>query len=345
MGPLTKVKRSRLEAWSTTGLVFLLMLAMVCTVFAQDQESAALSQEPLPFTWGKPSPVLEIGLGAYFSRGWDSWQISFPSTRGTGRSALDFKDLDGTLPYASLVLSHPQSLVGLTILVGSGSGAKGSGRDSDYLSGGLTYEALMDVSSDTTFWSADLQTTVSSASETLWYLKPFAGWQQYREKLKLTNGRWTTLQGVPADQPILGLDSCYEFNWEALRLGLSGGIDFIRIPRPGLQQVGIKASFALFPYTRYRGEGRWNLRADLNQDPSFAHRAETTGWGGGEALLGLVYRPWVCLEVEGGARFFFFQATDGTGVAYVSDGTTTASRLDDAKSERVGFYLQITGRF
>ena len=345
MGPLTKVKKSRWDSWGYPGLGLLLVLAMACTVFAQDQESAALSKEPLPFTWGKPSPVLELGLGAYFSRGWSSWQISFPTIQGTGRSVLDFKDLDSALPYATLVLSHPRSLVGLTIMVGSGSGAKGSGRDSDYLFGGLTYDALMDVSSDTTFWSADLQTTFSSDSATLWHLKPFAGWQQYREKLKLTNGRWTSLRGIPADQPILGLDSRYESNWEALRLGLSGGIDFIRIPRPWLQQAGIKASFALYPYTRYRGEGRWNLRADLNQDPSFAHRAETSGWGGGEALLGLIYRPWVHLELEGGARYFFFQAQDGTSVGYVSDGTTTVSRLDKAKSERVGFYLQITGRF
>ena len=345
MGPSTKVKKSRLASWGYTSFLGLLVLALACTVFAQDQESAVLSNEPLPFIWGKPSPLLEIGLGAYFSRGRSSWQISFPSNQGTGRSVLDFNDLDSVLPYAYLILSHPRSLVGLTIIVGSGSGAQGSGRDSDYLFGGLTYDALMDVSSDTTFWSADLQTTFSSASGTLLHLKPFAGWQQYREKLKLTNGRWTTLRGVPADQPILGLDSRYEFNWEALRLGLSGGIDFIRTPRPWLQQVGIKASFALFPYTRYRGEGRWNLRADLKQDPSFAHRAETSGWGGGDALLGLVYRPWVHLEFEGGARYFFFQAQDGTNVTYVSDGTTTVSRLDEAKSERVGFYLQITGRF
>ena len=61
--------------------------------------------------------------------------------------------------------------------------------------------------------------------------------------------------------------------------------------------------------------------------------------------MGLVYRPWVHLEFEGGARYYFFQAKDGTSVSYVSDGTTTVSRLDEAKSERVGFYLQITGRF
>jgi hypothetical protein len=345
MGPLTKVKRSRLDSWGSTSLALLLVLAMSCTVFAQDQESAAPAKDPFQLTWGKPSPVLEMGIGAYFSRGWSSWQIGFPSSQGTGRSVLEFKDLDSVLPYAFLALSHPRSLVGLTVMFGSGRGAKGSGRDSDYLFGGLTHDALMDVSSETTFWAADLQTTFSSDSGTLWYLKPFAGWQQYREYLKLTNGRWTTLRGVPSDQPILGLDSRYEFNWEALRLGLSGGIDFIRIPRPWLQQVGIKAAFAWFPYTRYWGEGRWNLRADLNQDPSFSHRAETTGWGGGEALLGLVYRPWVHLEFEGGARYFFFQAQDGTSVSYVSDGTTTVSRLDEAKSERVGFYLQFTGRF
>ena len=345
MGASIKVKKSRLDSWGYAGLALLLLLAVASTGFAQDQESVASSNEPLPFTWGKPSPLLEIGLGAYFSRGWSSWQISFPSAQGTGRSVLDFKDLDSVLPYASLTLSHPRSLIGLTVLIGSGSGAKGSGRDSDYLSGGLTHDALMDVSSDTTFWSADLQTNFSSASGTLWHLKPFAGWQQYREKLKLTNGRWTTLRGAPTDEPILGLDSRYEFDWEALRLGLSGGIDFIETPRPWLQQVGIKASFALYPYTRYSGEGRWNLRADLKPDPSFAHRAETSGWGGGEALLGLVYRPWVHLEFEGGARYFLFQAQDGTNVTYVSDGTTTVTRLDEAKSERVGFYLQITGRF
>ncbi len=334
-----------MDSWAYPVLGILLVLTMARTAFAQDLESAALSQEPLPFTWGKPSPVLEIGLGAYFSRGSSSWQISFPTTQGTGRSALNFKDLDSVLPYAFLAVSHPQSLIGLAVTAGSGSGSNGSGRDSDYLSGALTSDAVMDVSSDTNFWSADLQTTFSSTSGTLWFLKPFVGWQQYREKLKLTNGRWATLRGVPFNQPILGLDSRYEFNWEALRLGLSGGIDFIRIPRPWLQQVGIKASFALFPYTRYRGEGRWNLRADLNQDPSFAHEAETTGWGGGEALLGLVYRPWVHLELEGGARYFLFRAQDGTSVTYLSDGTTTVSRLDEAKSERVGFYLQLTGRF
>jgi hypothetical protein len=345
MGASGKVKKSRLDSWGYTGLGLLLLLAMAGTGFAQDQESPPPSKEPLPFSWGKPSPMLEIGLGAYFSRGWSSWEISFPTTQGTGRSVLDFKDLDSVLPCASLTLAHPRSLVGLTVIIGSGSGAKGSGRDADYLFGGLTHEALMDVSGDTTFWSADLQTTFSSTSGTLWHLKPFAGWQQFREELKLTNGRWTALRGVPADQPILGLDSRYEFNWEALRLGLSGGIDFIETPRPWLHQVGIKAAIALYPYTRYRGEGRWNLRADLDQDPSFAHRAETSGWGGGEALLGLVYRPWVHLEFEGGARYFLFQARDGTNLTYVSDDTTTVTRLEEAKSERVGFYLQISGRF
>jgi hypothetical protein len=345
MGPSIKVKQSRRDSWRRLSFCVLLALAAVFPAFAQDQEAAVPPKGPLPFSWGKPSPILEVGLGTYFSRGQGSWQISFPTTRGTGRSVLDFKELDSIIPYASLVLSHPRSLIGLTILYGSGSGVRGGGRDMDFFPGGSTNDAATDVSSQTTCWSADLHTTFSSASGILWHLKPFAGWQQYREQVTLTNGRWTTLRGIPADQPIFGLDSRYKFNWEVLRLGLSGGIDLLKAPQPWVQQWGIKASFALFPYTRYYGEGRWNLRADLNQNPSFAHRAETTGWGGGEGLLGIVFRPGVHLELEGGVRYYFFQVKDGTDVTYFSNGTGTVSGLDEAQSERVGFYLQITGRF
>jgi hypothetical protein len=321
------------------------MLAMAGPGFAQEQEPAAQETGPLQIAWGRPAKIFETGIGAYFSRGQGSWQISFPTAQGTGRSVLDFKDLDSVIPYAALVLSHPRSLFGLTVMIGTGRGTKGNGRDSDFLTGGLTFDALTDVSSDTTFWSADLQTTFSSTSGTLWFLKPFAGWQQYRETVTLTNGRWATLRGVPSDQPIPGLDSRYEFDWEALRLGLSGGIDFLETPRPWGRQVGIKAAFALFPYARYRGEGRWNLRADLRKDPSFAHRGETTGWGGMEGLLGVFYRPRVCLELEAGARYYTFQVKDGTSVTYFANGSTAVSRLDEVKSERVGLYLQITGRF
>ena len=345
MRPSTKVKKSRLASRGYTLFLGFLMLAMAGPVFAQEQEPTAPETGPLRIAWGRPAKVFETGVGAYFSRGQGSWQISFPTTQGTGRSMLDFKDLDSVIPYAALVFSHPRSLIGLTIVVGSGSGNKGNGRDSDFLTGGLTFDALTDVSSDTTFWSADLQTSFASRSGTLWVLKPFAGWQQYREKVTLTNGRWTTLRAVPSNQPILGLDSRYEFNWEALRLGLSGEIDFLATPRSWGQQVGIKTSFALFPYTRYSGEGRWNLRADLMKDPSFAHRAETAGWGGMEGLLGIFYRPWVHLEFESGVRYYNFQVKDGTSVTYFSNGSTTPARLDEVKSERVGLYLQITGRF
>jgi hypothetical protein len=345
MGPSTKVKKSRRNSWSLPSICLLLALAAAFPAFAEDPEPTAPLKDPFPISWGRPSPVLDVGLGAYLSRGQGSWQISFPTTRGTGRSVLDFKELDSIIPYAALVLSHPRSLIGLTVLYGSGSGAGGGGRDTDFFPGGSTFDAVTDVSSETTFWSADLHTTFSSASGTLWYLKPFAGWQQYREKVTLTNGRWTTLRGIPTDQPIFGLDTRYEFNWDALRLGLSGGIDFLKTPQPWIQQWGIKAAFALFPYIRYYGEGRWNLREDLRKDPSFAHQAETTGWGGGEGLLGIIYRPGVHLELEGGVRYYFFQVKNGTDITYFSNGTTTVSGLDEAQSERVGFYLQITGRF
>ncbi|MBI5586488.1 MAG: hypothetical protein HY892_21975 [Deltaproteobacteria bacterium] len=312
---------------------------------AQSQEPAAPPGEPATVRWGRPSPMAELGLGTYFSRGENSWQISFPTTAGTGRSALEFKDLDGVVPFASLTLRHPQSLVGINLLAGSGNLSGGRGTDSDYINGGLLLQSRMDVSGDLTFWSADLETTISGFWGRPWYLRPFLGWQQHEEKLRLTNGQWTTILGVPASQPILGLDSRYEFNWEAVRLGLQGGLDFITRPEPGLQQLGLKGSFAFFPYLYYRGEGRWNLRPDLKQDPSFVHEAEKTGWGGWDGLLGLYYRPWDFLEFEGGARASYFKITDGTDTIHLSDNSTLSTGLDRAESWRYGLYLKLTGRF
>lgn len=116
----------------------------------------------------------------------------------------------------------PQAIIGLNLLVGSGNLTRGNGRDSDYLDGGLYLDSRMEVSGEVTFWSADLQTTFSGYSGYSWHLKPMVGWQHYQEQLKLTNGRWTTIRGLPASQPLYGLDSRYDLNWDGLRLGLRG---------------------------------------------------------------------------------------------------------------------------
>jgi hypothetical protein len=323
----------------------LVMMAVVEPTLAQNAESAVSPGEPFPIIWGRPGPVAELSLGTYFSRGENSWQISFPSTAGIGRSVLDFKELEGIIPVASLTLRHPQSLLGLNLQAASGSLQRGSGTDADYLYGGLYLESRMDVSGDLTFWTADLETTFSGFYWRPWYVKPFFGWQQQQEKLRLTNGQWAVIRGVPGRQPLYGLDSRYEFHWEAVRLGLQGGLDFITLPEPGLRQLGLKASFAFFPYLRYRGEGRWNLRSDLRQDPSFVQDGETTGWGGWDGLLGLYYRPWDILEFEVGARASSFKITDGNDTIHLSDHTALSADLDRAESWRYGLYLKITGRF
>jgi hypothetical protein len=323
----------------------MLILCALGPVAAENPEPARSPGDPGAFRWGRPSPVWELGLGTYFSRGESSWQIGFPSGNGRGRSVLDFQDLDGVVPLASLTLRHPQSLLGLNLQAASGNLNGGSGTDSDYLSGGLDLQSRMEVSGELTFWSADLETTFSGVWGYPWYLKPFVGWQQQQEKLRLTNGQWQIIRGLPDRQPLYGLDSRYEFNWEAVRLGLQGGLDFITRPEPGLRQLGLKASWAFFPYLRFRGEGRWNLRPDLKADPSFVQEAEITGWGGWDGLLGLYYRPWDLLEFEGGARAVYFKVTEGRDLVYLSDNTALSADLDRAESWRYGLYLKVTGRF
>lgn len=109
--------------------------------------------------------------------------------------------------------------------------------------------------------------------------------------------------------------------------------------------MGLKASFAFFPYLRYQGEGRWNLRQDFRQDPSFRHQSETKGWGGWEGLLGLYYRPGARFEFEVGARAWFFRTQDGTDTTFFSDNTSISTPLDRAETWRIGLYFQLTGRF
>jgi hypothetical protein len=343
---LLKVKKGRRCLLTALAAIWVLLAwAAPGPAAAQDREATASPGEPASVRWGKPSPVAELSLGTYFSRGENSWQTGFSTATGPGRSVLEFKDLDGATPFASLTLRHPQSLVGINLSAGSGSLSGGRGTDSDYLNGGLFLQSQTAVSDDLTFWSADLETTFSGFWGRPWYLKPFLGWQQHQEKLRLTNGQWTIIRGLPDRQPLFGLDSRYDFNWEAVRLGVQGGLDLITRPENGLRQLGLKASCAFFPYLRYRGEGRWNLRSDLKPDPSFVHEAEQTGWGGWDGQLGLDYRPWEFLEFEGGVRAGYFKITDGTNTIHLSDNTALTTDLDRAETWRYGLYFKITGRF
>lgn len=312
---------------------------------AEETPTSSLPPVRRGLIWGQPSNVVDIGLGYLFSRSNSSWTISFPERFGRGQSVLEFNEVSGGIPVLYLDINHPNSYVSLCLQYGTGQNLTGEGIDSDYLYGGLYYQSRFDISGDRSFWSADLQTTFSFSPPSRWVIKPFIGWQHSEEKLTMTNGQWTVLDGWGTSLPIFGLNSSYNFSWNALRMGVKGEMDFGPPRQPGINPFRLKTQLALFPYIQYEGQGVWNLRDDFRQDPSFSHEANNFGALGLDGVVSLVYRPLKALEIEGGARITYFYVKDGTDTTYFSDNYVAQVDLDEVKTFQAGLFLKITGRF
>jgi hypothetical protein len=329
-------------------LLFTLLVFLSTGFSAVAAEGTPSSSSPgwgKSLTWGRPSNLVDIGLGYLFSTSSTSWEISFPDQHGRSRSVLDFKEINGGIPIVFLDIHHPDSYASLSFQYGTSRGLKGEGTDSDFLSRRLDFKSRFDVSGETTFWTADLQTAFSFTSKPGLTFKPFIGWQHYSENLNLINGRWIIIENRENSTPIIGLDSHYDFNWDALRVGLKGDLDLANSRQPGISPLKLKAHLALFPYMRYRAEGVWNLRDEFRKDPSFSHEADNFGLLGMDGAISLVSRPLKFLEIEGGVRLSYFYVQDGTDTTFFSNNTVSKSDLDQAETLQAGLFIKITGRF
>jgi hypothetical protein len=312
---------------------------------AEETLPPSTPQKSRYLTWGRPSNIVDIGLGYLYSSSTSSWEISFPDQNGRSRSTLEFKGISGGIPFLLLDIHHPNSYASLCFQYGKGQGLKGDGTDSDFLSSGLLHRSQFDANEDRTFWTADIQTTFAFTSHPRFVFMPFLGWQHFEEHITMTNGLWTTLFGKETNTPIIGLNSRYDFNWDALRLGIRAEVALANTRQPGINPLRLKTHLALFPYMHYRGSGVWNLRDDLRKDPSFSHEADNFGFLGMDGAISLVYQPLKFLEIEGGGRASYFYAQDGTDTTYFSNNSVARVSLDEAKSLQIGLFLQITGRF
>jgi hypothetical protein len=312
---------------------------------AEEALYPATPEKRWSLTWSRPSNMVDIGLGYLFSNSNCSWEISFPDQNGRSRSVLDFKGMSGGIPIVFLDINHPNSYASLSFQFGKGQDINGEGTDSDYLSTGLYHRSRFDVSDETSFWTADIQAAFSFTSQPRWVFKPFIGWQHYEEKINMTNGLWTTISSRDTNTPITGLNSHYDFSWDALRVGIKSEVALANTRESGIKPLRLKAHLAVFPYMHYKGTGVWNLRDDLKKDPSFSHEADNFGVLGMDGAISLVYQPLKFLEIEGGGRRSYFYVQDGTDTTYFSNNTVANVTLDEAKALQFGFFLKVTGRF
>jgi|GEM_PF-2136251 len=311
----------------------------------EDRPKDNQQEEVRSIRWGADREIVRFGLGYYGFSGESSWRIGFTDTYGYGASTLAFKDQKGGMALFSLEIAHPQGKVAVGLQGGTGRIRGGGGTDTDFLNGSLYFQSRFETSGDAAFWAVDLRTAWTTPISPRWVIQPFLGWVHYRDEMRLSNGVWTTLYGRMTDRPFAGLDSRYTFCWDALRLGLIGEGDLAAPDPRGVVPFRLTGHFSVFPFVHYRGSGIWNLREDLRQDPSFTHEVDQGGLLGVEGALSLVYRPLPWLALEGGGRLFYGYARSGRDRTYFSNGTIGEADLEEVQTFRIGFFLQMNGRF
>lgn len=339
--PFRKVGYGLMKAW-----LLILFLADVSKAYPLGEKGTTPPAGPvIQWTQLQSSNYLDIGMGYLFSRGTCSWEISYPDRSGRSKSSLDFTGNPSAIPFLFLDLKHPDSTLALSFQFGKGGTGGGEGADSDYTSESLHLRSEFDLAIDTLFWIIDIQSAYASPSYPRWVLKPFLGWQHYEEKVRMRNGRWTILYGVGSNQPLAGLGSRYDFNWDVLRLGIKGEVNLLQPVSPTIAQLKLKNTLAVFPLIHYRGKGTWNLRDDLNQDPSFIHEGDNLGFMGLDWGISLAFRPLEWLEFEAGGRLFYFSVQNGSNSTFFSNNTSAIVTLEEAKALRLGLFFQIMGSF
>jgi len=310
--------RSRL----TLFFILIILLFFVSTGFAGDSISVF------------------VGTKEWLSTGDNKWNIA-GNTSGTSPnvlSELEYMGLDSMVTeiYGGLLVGNRGVL---TIGYGFGSMDGGTYRDSDYLSdnrqdmfslstGKSKGEDLNSLYYMRVDYKYRLYTNQSQRGHGERYLDILFGYQKWHEDITFTDG----VQEVGGTLgSFSGLNSRYVFDWTSVRVGLEGAL-------PVHGGFTFKWSGIAIPYTKYEGEGIWNLRTDFEQDPSFKHEAD---WGYGmQTEASLIYRH-VNLSVELGYRYWYIKSGDGLDTTYFSNGTIGVTKFNEATSERKGPFVGV----
>ena len=283
---------------------------------------------------------LFIGESTWQSTGDNEWDIAGTRSGGPPNilSELEYLGVESTV--VEIYGGIREGRGALTVAYGFGSMSGGVYRDSDYLRDDRQgIYSLSTGSADGDDWNAlyywnieytyRLITNMTEERFDELYLDALIGYQKWREEITMTNG----VQEVGGTLgPFSGLNSKYEFIWKSIRIGLDGGL-------PVYKGFSFKGSAIFIPYTEYEGKGIWNLRTDFKQNPSFTHNAK--GGYGLQAEAAIAYYLYPAMDIKAGYRYWYIKSGDGDDVTYFSNGSVGITQLNEAVSERQGFFLDI----
>jgi len=225
----------------------------------------------------------------------------------------------------------------------------GENRDSDYAGDNRTLEWSRSESSADDGNTLDASAGIGlrfSILEGKWTVSPLVGWSYHEQNLTISDGFQVLSNQAIADAffepgillspvgPIVGLDSTYDARW----YGPWAGFDL---------SFSASESFSLtagaeYHWGWYEGEGVWNLRSDLAQDPSFEHEADARGVLISIAADYAIDPRWALrLDYEYGN----WETERGTDRVFASTGEVGATRLNEVNWETSAIMLGIEYRF
>lgn len=287
---------------------------------------------------------VRLGADLWMSSGESTWDISgFEGFLDDSfRSELKWEETDS----AMIVVRADMPLApGLRVEgeYGFGSIDDGRNRDRDWISSPLfaiddelISESVAETDGDLRLASASLAFRVAADARSGSSLDLIAGYLTFTEDLRDRNGTQTLdlLGDEPTPYPLDGLDSTFDFSWQAWRIGA-------RVEFPLANRLRVSLFGAALVGVAYEGEGYWNLRVDDGPDgfrdraPNFEQEAD--GGFGHEFAAELRWQATPALALRGGYRLLSMSAEDGTDTTYFSDGTAGESDLDEVSTVRDGF--------
>ncbi|MBI5197849.1 MAG: hypothetical protein HZA19_04480 [Nitrospirae bacterium] len=283
--------------------------------------------------------VFQIGERTWFNTGTIEWNIGGPGGAPNILSELKFQDIDYTAAevHGSFDL-HSRHL--WFFALGLGGVRDGRFIDNDYNGNDRTdLYSSMEGRVDGTrmqYIQADYALRFSGFAKRGSQWNRFAdlviGYRLNEEKMAMTDG----YQTLGTAGPVWGLNSSYRFQWESYGMGVRGGFSTA-------ERWSIEGGVFVIPWTRYRGEGVWNLRTDMKQNPSFKHESDD-GWGE-QVDVTVSYKLGDRVAFEAGYRYLEMVAKKGVDTTFGSDGTVITIPLNEVMGRKNGVFFGIRYAF
>jgi len=219
---------------------------------------------------------------------------------------------------------------------GYGSALEGWVQDSDYNGNGRTLEFSRSISStdDSSFIDTGVYVGKKYQINTATTYTPKLEYSLLYQKYTIKDGEQIIDTVAPVQLgSIAGLDSSYTSFWNTGFLGTD--IDYALNDKTTL---GFGAYLGL---GYYYGEGRWNLRADL-EDKSFEH---TGAFWATKLSVNLKHKLNENYEMFGGYRYTYSYLENGDNVQFLTDGTRPKSNLNEVERVENRVNIGVSYRF